>query len=168
MDRGGVEAVIRSLNEAGVRYLVAGGLAVVAHGFVRFTADVDLLLDMDEDNLRRAVAALARMDYRPRAPVPFSEFADAEKRREWVRDKGLTVFSVFSPRYPATEVDLFVESPLDFATAYAAAVRIDVAAAGITATVVGFDDLLRLKRRAGRPQDLVDIENLQTLRENAP
>jgi predicted nucleotidyltransferase len=54
-----IEAVIRALNDAGVRYLIAGGLAVIAHGYTRSTQDMDLILDLGEDNLSRAVAARA-------------------------------------------------------------------------------------------------------------
>ena len=59
MRKQSVEEIVRVLNAASVRYLIAGGLAVVAHGYLRFTADVDLILDLDEDNTRRALAALA-------------------------------------------------------------------------------------------------------------
>lgn len=47
-------------TSAGVRYLVAGGLAVNAHGYVRFTADIDLVIALDADNIISAFAALAR------------------------------------------------------------------------------------------------------------
>jgi hypothetical protein len=160
-----VEALVRALNAAGVRYLVVGGLAVVAHGYVRFTADIDVVIDLDVANLRRAGSALAGLGYRPRAPVAFEEFLDATKRASWVREKGMTVFSLYSPEHPATEVDLFVEAPLDFTEAYSRAVRLEVAP-GAVATIVGFDDLLALKRRAGRPQDALDIQQLNALRED--
>ena len=52
MERGSVEAIIAALNAANVRYLVVGGLAVVAHGHVRFTADLDLVLELQEDNVK--------------------------------------------------------------------------------------------------------------------
>jgi hypothetical protein len=58
---------------------------VVAHGYVRFTADVDLMLDMERDNLKRAVEALESLGYRPRAPVGFRDFLDASQRRHWRR-----------------------------------------------------------------------------------
>ncbi len=48
-----LERIFRALAEAGVRYLVAGGLAVVAHGYVRFTNAVELVLDLEEANCRR-------------------------------------------------------------------------------------------------------------------
>jgi hypothetical protein len=160
MQKRSVEAIVRALNESSVRYLIAGGLAVVAHGYLRFTADVDLILDLDEDNARRALSALAGLGYRPRAPVPIEQFADPAARLRWVHEKGLTVFSLYSSQHPATEVDLFVESPVDFEKAYQAAVRIEVAP-GLAATILGLDDLIELKKKAGRPQDLADIERLR-------
>ena len=164
MERDSVEAIIRALNAEGVRYLVAGGLATVAYGYVRFTADVDVILEMEEDNLLRAARALSSLGYRPRAPVALEQFADAGQRAEWRAEKGLTVFSLWSPRHPVTEVDLFVEQPFaDFDLAYRSAGRFEVAS-GVWMTVVGFDDLLRLKAEAGRPRDLEDIEALESLR----
>jgi hypothetical protein len=160
MERRSVEIIIGSLNQAKVRYLVVGGLAVVAHGFVRFTADIDLVLDPDPGAMRRAVAAFAALGYRPRAPVPFEDFADPGKRTAWLRDKGLTVFSVFSDQHPATEIDLFVETPFDFERVYADADRFEVAS-GVEATFVSRADLIAMKRKAGRPQDLKDVAELE-------
>ena len=159
MRRESVEAIVSDLNQAQVRYLIVGGLAVVAHGYVRFTADVDLVLDPDPDSLKRAVEALTRLGYKPRAPVPFRDFEDPAKRASWVRDKGMTVFSVFSTQHSATEVDLFVEPPFNFEDAYSHAVRMEVAP-GTTGTFVSRDDLVAMKRVAGRPRDLEDIRGL--------
>lgn len=163
VQRRSVELIVQALNAARVRYLIAGGLAVVAHGYVRFTADVDLLLDLEPENLRRAIVAFDELGYRPRAPVALEEFADPAKRTAWVREKGLTVFSLYSPEHPTTEVDLFVTAPLDFEPAYARGVRMEVAS-GVTATFVSFDDLIILKKQAGRPQDTIDIQRLEALR----
>jgi hypothetical protein len=159
-----VESIVGALNAAGVRYLIGGGLAVVAHGHVRFTADVDLLLDLESQNVLRAIDALEGLGYRPRAPVPFRAFADPLTRQEWLRDKGLTVFSLSSDSHPATEVDLFVETPIDFEAAYRRAERREVGA-GVEAVFVGFDDLVYLKEQAGRPIDLDDIAQLKAIRD---
>ncbi len=51
------EAIVRALEDAGVRYLVAGGLAVNAHGFLRFTKDVDLVVQLAPDNIEMKEAA---------------------------------------------------------------------------------------------------------------
>ena len=82
MEKHSVDAIVGALNMANVRYLVAGGLAVVAHGYVRFTADVDLIVDLEPANVMRAVASLESLGYRPRAPVAFGEFADPQKRAQ--------------------------------------------------------------------------------------
>ena len=165
MERRSVEAIFEALNGSGARYLVVGGLAVVAHGYVRLTADIDIVLDPDPAALRRAITALEALGYRPRAPVPFAEFTDPAKRRQWAKEKGLTVFSVFSPGHRATEVDLFLETPFDFDRAYARSARFQLAD-GVDGTFVGLEDLIEMKRAAARPQDLEDVESLRSLRDS--
>ena len=110
---------------------------------------------------------MAGLGYRPRAPVELAEFGDAEKRRAWAKEKGLTVFSLFSHRHRATEVDLFLEPPFDVERAYGRAERFDVAP-GLKRTFVGMQDLIEIKRKAGRPQDLQDIESLESLGRKEP
>jgi hypothetical protein len=163
MQKTSVEAIIKALNDSGVRYLIAGGLAVVAHGYVRFTADVDLILDLEDRDLGRALSALAGLGYPPRAPVALDDFADSATRQRWVREKGLTVFSLYSVQHPASEIDLFVEFPLDFAKAHRGACRQWIAP-NLGATIMGLDDLIALKQKAGRSQDLADLEKWPTIR----
>jgi hypothetical protein len=71
------------------------------------------------------------------------------------------VFSASSERHPATEIDLFVEMPFDFERAYADADRFEVGLS-IEATFVGRADLIAMKRKAGRPQDLKDVAELES------
>jgi predicted nucleotidyltransferase len=160
--RSSVQAIVTALNANGVRYLVAGGLAVVAHGLVRFTADIDLVLDPEAGSTRRAIKALQELGYRPRAPVAFEDFADAGKRAAWVREKGLMVFSLHSAEHGATEVDLFVEPPFEFESTYSRAHRVELAP-GVEVTFVGLADLIDMKRKAGRPRDVEDITGLESL-----
>jgi hypothetical protein len=163
MDKPSIEAIVESLETEGVRYLIAGGLAVVAHGYVRLTVDVDIILDLEGENVLRAVRAFERVGYRPRVPVPFESLADPEERRRWADEKGMRVFSLYHPDSPLTEVDLFVQPPFaDFEDAMSRAVRLPIRE-GLEATFVGLVDLLALKRAAGRPKDLLDIENLERL-----
>jgi len=142
--------------------LVVGGVAVVLHGYPRFTADLDLVLDLTASNASTAVAALQTLGYRPRAPVRAEDFADEDIRASWREEKGLTVFSLWSPSYPGTEVDLFVEEPFDFGEAWSR--RLDaVLDNGTTVHVVGIDDLRALKARVGRPKDVDDIAQLDAI-----
>ena len=165
MQKDSVVAVVRALNGSGARYMIAGGLAVVAHGYLRLTADVDIIFDLEDKRLVTGLQALSGLGYQARAPVPLEEFADAAKRSQWIREKGLKVFSLFSSRHPATEIDLFVESPLDFSKAYDQASRQNVAP-GVEAVFLGFDDLIWLKQAAGRAKDFDDISQLKKLKED--
>jgi hypothetical protein len=165
MQKLSVESIVRKLNRNQVQYIIAGGLAVVAHGYVRFTADLDLLLAMDSGNLNAAVAALKELNYRPRAPVDFEEFIDPAHRSQWIEEKGLTVFSLFSPDHPAPEIDIFIEPPLVFADAYSKAVQMEVSP-GVKATFCSLEDLIDMKKRVGRPLDLEDIAQLRKLHGN--
>ena len=160
MRRHSIESIVGALNERQVRYLIVGGLAVVAHGHVRFTADIDLVIDFETSNLQRALDAFAGLGYRPRAPVPLEQFNDPARRQSWINEKQLRVFSLYSPDHPATEIDLFVESPFDFDEVYTRARWMDVAP-GVSASFVGLDDLIVLKTDAGRPQDLEDVRQLR-------
>ncbi|MFP3939511.1 MAG: nucleotidyl transferase AbiEii/AbiGii toxin family protein [Thermoanaerobaculia bacterium] len=157
---GEIERVLAALERAGVRYLVVGGVAVVLHGFLRTTADLDLVVHLEPDNVRRALNALTELGYHPRAPVPPESFADPETRKRWIRDKNLRVFSFWSEAGPL-EVDLFVEEPFDFEDVFRRAVRVPLK--GIEVSVVPRRDLIALKRAAGRALDQEDVQRLQEL-----
>jgi hypothetical protein len=158
---GELDRIFAALEASAARYLVVGGVAVVLHGHPRFTADLDLVLALDPGNLARALPALEALGYRPRAPVSLAEFADPLQRRQWVEEKGLTVFSLWSPQLPATEIDLFATEPLPFEAAYRRALRADLGAT--TVTVASLRDLIALKRGAGRPQDVADVAALEAI-----
>lgn len=65
-----VEAIVRALNEAQVRYLIVGGIAVNAHGFVRLTVDVDLVIGLERENIVRGLNALESITTTWRFPLP--------------------------------------------------------------------------------------------------
>ncbi len=59
-----------------VRYVVVGGLATVLHGYARLTADIDLMVDLEPEELRKSIDALAGYGMVPRLPVDPYGFAD--------------------------------------------------------------------------------------------
>ncbi len=155
------EPVLKTLNDANVRFLIVGGVAVVLHGHLRTTADLDLVIELSPDNLSRALDALEHSRFQPRPPVPLRSFADPQIRRSWIETKNMQVFSLWHEDLPGFEVDLFVEEPFDFDQAWGR--RVDVPLAGTTAPVVCLQDLLALKRAAGRARDLEDVAILESL-----
>ncbi|MBI4952778.1 MAG: hypothetical protein HY908_12155 [Myxococcales bacterium] len=156
------EPIFRALEESGARYVVVGGLATVLHGYLRVTADVDLVVDLAEGEAIKPVAALVRIGMIPRAPVEAREFADAVQRRLWIEEKGMRVFSMWDPRRPLLEVDLFVDPPIPFDELRGRAE--EVRFAGHVLPVACIDDLIAMKRLAGRAKDEEDIAALTDIR----
>jgi len=157
-----LEAIFRALQEADARYLVVGGMAVIAHGYVRLTKDLDLVLDLSTDSLRRALTALQSLGYRPIIPVPLLDFANPELRYDWTENRNMKVFNLVSDAHPTVSIDIFPKEPFSFETEYAAAVWKDVAP-DVRARVVSVPTLIALKIEANRPRDLDDIDKLGKL-----
>ena len=158
-----VERIIEALNKNDIKYLIAGGLAVVAHGYVRFTADIDLILDLSETNVKKAMHIFKDLGFIPRAPVNIESFADKRLREQWMQEKNLKVFSLWHKQYPLTEIDLFVNSPVIFEKAYEQAAYFALKP-GLKASFLSFNDLIETKKSAGRPKDIDDINNLLLVR----
>ncbi len=156
--------VLQALANGGVDYVLVGGLATIAHGYLRTTQDIDLIVELTEDNALRAVLTLEKIGYRPRVPEPAVRFADAAARRMWRDEKNMMVFTMIheSPKRPV--VDLFIDYPLPWKQLRDAAVERTVA--GVVVPVCSIDDLITIKEAAGRDRDLVDIAKLRQVRDN--
>lgn len=159
------EALADALEAAGVRYLVAGGLAVAAHGYLRFTKDVDIVIRLVPDNIERTFTALSSLGYRPSVPITREQFSNSELRNGWVRDKGMQVLQFWSDAHRETSVDVFVTEPFDFDTEYASALTSPLNDR-LTIRFVSLPTLIRMKEEANRPQDRADIEQLRARKDN--
>ena len=155
------EPVFRGLNAAQVRYLIVGAVAVNLHGVPRMTADLDLMVDLREENLRSFVQTTIALGYRPRAPVEAIALLDPAKRREWRETTSMVMFGWIHPARAYEEVDLFLENPIDFDSAYAR--RLNIPAGDLRIPVASVPDLITMKRLSGREQDRSDIEALTQL-----
>jgi hypothetical protein len=144
-----LEFLFRDLNDRGGRYVVVGGLAVVLHGHLRATGDVDLVIDLARDQVDRTLAALEGAGFQPYLPVASKDFADPAKRAEWVREKGMMVFSLRPPG-GVPMVDLFLEHPMSFDQLWARSVVVHLR--GVPVRIASIDDLIALKRQAGPDQ----------------
>lgn len=165
MEKHSVETILRRFNDARVRYIVVGGLAVVAHGYRRFTADIDFMLDLEnEENVRRAVEILKDEGYTPRIPIPIEMFADAITRKSWVRDKNMLAYGLDSEKHRMTHIDLFAHNVLDFEGTFREAEHIEMFP-DVPVVVISLEGLIYLKELAGRAQDRIDIEKLRILQE---
>jgi hypothetical protein len=137
---------------------------VGAHGYPRATKDVDVVPAPDRDNLRRLHAALAELgaepaeigDFRPEElPVPFAP-------------EGLDEGGNWMLRTRAGRVDVLqwvpgIENGYDELRPRAIAIEVpDVG----TVVFTGYEDLVRMKQAAGRPEDVLDLQRLARVRED--
>ncbi len=141
--------ILHALAEHRVDYLVIGGLAVQAHGHVRTTQDVDLLPGPAPENLDRLAAALRSLGAR-RA---------GEGNRVGVVLDAATILASdpLSLDTDAGGVDVHRSPPgsQPFVAMRRRALILDVI--GLQVPVVGLDDLIAMKRAAGRPIDRGDV-----------
>ena len=156
------EPIFQILNAGGVRYVVVGGLATVLHGYARLTADVDLAVDLAPEEATKMIQALVAKGFRPQVPVLPEEFANPAVREVWLREKHMRAFSLVDPTNPMRVVDLLLKPEVPFEELLARSQEVMLNRTKIR--IASIDDLIALKRHAGRPQDLADIEQLETIR----
>lgn len=153
--------LFKSLNEANVQYVVVGGLATVLHGYARFTADIDLVINLNQEEAEKAINVITSLGLKPRIPVDPMQFTDEKIRESWINDKNMLVFSFFDPQNPLMVLDVFVREPFPFDDMSKRAVNIDIGE--LTVPVCAINDLIEMKKKAGRPKDLEDIKYLQSI-----
>lgn len=141
--------------------MVVGGIAVNLYGVPRMTADLDLMLQIEPENLSSFVAAITELGYKPRAPVSPMDLINPQKRKEWRKNKQAVVFSFIHAYKPFQEIDIFLENPIDFKEAYAE--RNEVRVGSIKIPLASMHHLELLKEKSGRAQDLSDIEALKKI-----
>lgn len=149
-------SLVGALSSAGVDFVVIGGVAVVLQASPRFTRDLDISYATDTANLERLGTLLLALDARLRAvedDVPFTP--DARRLR---RAQMLTLTTRDG------DLDLLADPP--GSPGYAALRRradiVDLE--GNAVRVASLEDLIEMKREAGRPQDEIDLESLQVAR----
>lgn len=141
--------------------MVVGGVALVLQGAVRMTADLDLMVALNEKNLTVFVEAMNEMGFKPKAPVPSEAFISVHNRETWLHDKGMLMFSFYHPGEMVSLVDVFVHEPIPYDEMRE---RRDFKVVDdFSIPVASIPDLIRLKRISGRPQDVEDIKALEAL-----
>ncbi len=158
--------ILRAISQAGVQYLVAGGVALNLHQLMRMTVDLDLIIHLESSNVKKFVQVMQALGFRPKVPVDPLDFADEHKRKTWIVEKNMVVFSFINLNNPMEVVDIFVEEPRPFEELYQR--RHEVRLGDAVVAVLGAEDLIALKEAAGRPKDLYDIKLLKDRRDDEP
>jgi hypothetical protein len=158
-----LEEILGALAGGGVRFVVAGGVAVVLHGIARTTMDLDIALDLSPANVERFRDVMASLGLKPLVPVPVEALADPDMVRIMVEEKHAIVFMLADPGMPLRKVDVFLTEQLSYGNLVSDSVPAEIP--GIPLRVVSLDRLLALKRAVipPRDKDVFDILAIERL-----
>ena len=155
---------MRALDAGHVRYALVGGVAVNLHGVPRMTYDVEIVVHTDVATLRGCRVALSSLGLACRLPLLLESLADGDERARLEIDRNLIAVTFTDPENPLREVDVLVAPSIDPDGIVERSVT--RSAGAFEVHIASIDDLLRMKRQAGRPQDLADIRHLERLSRN--
>ncbi len=140
---------LQLLEKHAVRYVLVGGYAVILHGYVRSTGDIDLWLEKSKDNFQKLKKAYADFG----API-FPE-------DEFLNDK----FDVWGIGTEPCKIEILTQADgLTFTESYQKRIFIEIE--GVKIPYIDLEDLMKNKTASGRYKDLADIEQLNKNKED--
>ncbi len=147
-----IRGVLEALASHDVAYVVIGGVATQVHGHRRTTMDLDLTPDPDADNVRRLSAALEDLEAKPADPdLAQGEISAIDPERLALA----TIVPPLMTRHGQVHILKEPKGARAFEQLLDAALIVEID--GIEVAIASLDDLIRMKRAAGRPEDLDDI-----------
>lgn len=164
VDQLDAETLLRTLVEHEVEFIVVGGLAVAAHGYVRATKDVDIVPMPEPANRARLFAALRSLDARP---IEIGDFRPEELPVPFSAD-GLDQGGNWALRTSAGRIDVlqWLAGIEGFDHLRAEALELALPDVG-SVLFAGYEHLVAMKRAAGRRQDDADLAALEDLRRDS-
>lgn len=144
--------ICAQLNRHKVEYLVIGGVAVIAHGYPRSTGDVDFWYRPTTENYLNLLTAFKDLG---------ADISDLEKlvfdpRKSFLRIPALGIKTEFFPQ---------VKGETKFTDAFKRAKIFNLE--GVSIAIIGYNDLIKIKKDTNRPKDLGDIDELEKRRKSS-
>ena len=149
-------ALLRRLDAGGVKFVVVGGIAAITHGSPRFTRDLDIVFATDEANVQRLGAALVGLNARLHGVIDEVPFVPDARTLRHVRLLCLTT--------DEGRLDVMVQPDGSKGYEQLLAGSIEAVVEGIAVRVAGIDDLIAMKKAAGRPKDRLHLEELYAIK----
>ncbi|MFI5333815.1 MAG: hypothetical protein ACHQT8_01450 [Chlamydiales bacterium] len=148
--------ICAALSDAKVPYAIVGGYAVALHGAVRGTVDLDLVIRWSLKNLRNMEVVLKQMGLISRIPVTAEDLF--RFREEYIHKRNLIAWNFYDPSNPLNQVDIIVTHDLN---SQSHVKKVNTSMGVIN--VLSMSELIKMKKAAGRPQDLQDVQALINL-----
>lgn len=157
------EEILREFERQKVKYVLVGGMAFNLLGGYRNTLDMDILVEMTDNNLFKIVKILKKAGYHVKQPVKPEMIADKNIREDWIKNKNMKAFNFYKGERSYEEVDIIIDSPVDFKAANKDAIK--VRAGGLSLPVISKKNFIKMKKKSGRDKDLMDIKDIKIISE---
>ncbi len=155
---------LQALTDSGAEFVIVGGVAARLYGSTRLTHDVDVVPKLDADSWAALVDEIWVLGGRPRIPEKQESIKNLGNVQGWIADKGMLALT-FRSTDGSAEIDLLVSESKRFEKLKQNATRVKLD--NREYLVASIPDLIEMKRRANRPQDLLDIEQLEAIQQQS-
>jgi len=147
--------VTQAFEDAKLPYALVGGYAVALHGAVRGTIDVDIIISLQVEDFEKTETILTNINLQPKLPIHASELF--LHRKVYMDKKNLIAWSFINPHNPMECVDIIITEDL------IGKQIITKQVGNHNIQVLSKSDLITMKQKASRKQDLEDIKALESL-----
>lgn len=152
--------ILKTFCKERIRFVVVGGFAAIAHGVVRVTMDLDLVIFLQKKELEKAWQTLKELGFKPRQPIREIEFKDPKILARLAREKNMKAMTFFHEKEHFLVIDLLFGKEFEFSKKDI--IRLPLF--GFLCPVAKVEKLITLKKRAGREKDLEDIRELKKIK----
>ena len=153
--------LFKIFNQYKVKYLICGGLAVNIYGIPRMTADIDILLDFEEENLTNFETAIKLLLYQNSIPISIKTFINKEERQKIIKEKNLIAYSFYNSNSGFVTLDVLLDTPIIFSELWKN--KSERKNNDVSLNLVSVEDLISLKKYSNRLQDQNDVLLLSRL-----
>lgn len=150
-----IHKVCAALEQAKIPYAIVGGYAVALHGAVRGTIDIDIVIKWSLKNLQNVEIVLKELGLVSLHPITADNVFHF--RDEYIQNRNLIAWNFYDPTNHAYQIDIIISYDL----AHAKTKTIVTPSGSIK--ILSRDDLIKMKKASGRPQDLIDVDALESL-----
>jgi hypothetical protein len=151
-----IHDICSALDKADVSYAIVGGYAVALHGAVRGTVDVDVAIQWSLKNLQNAEHAFKQLGLVSLIPITAETLFLF--REEYIQNRNLIAWNFYDPANPLHQVDIIINYDLK-SVRNTKPIKTPLG----TIRILSLNELIKMKKASGRPQDLEDVKALNNL-----
>ena len=144
--------LVKALKKEKINYMIVGGYAVNFHGYSRNTVDIDLIIKFTLANLKKIEKLLQQMGMV--STLPIDAVSVYKFRDEYIKNRNLIAWSFYNENDPTDQIDILINHDVsDFKSEKFRVGQLEF-------KLISKEDLIRMKKKAGRDKDLLDIKEL--------